>query len=149
MNKTGSPSRSGDSEPGAEGPGPKQLSPESAQTGALVRALQETMKDALNDLRNDIREVRTDLKDIRNEINKIEPAAAKSIREEFHKLLLIFGGGFIAVIAVFGWGYTRLDDHMLENTKASTKDETKLDDLIARIPPVQASPSRAASPKGP
>jgi hypothetical protein len=59
-------------------------------------------------------------------------------------LLYVFGAGFVALVAVFGWGYSRLDDRFTRADerresmeKTLTRIETKLEDLLQRIPPVQ------------
>jgi hypothetical protein len=123
----------GETEPPLEGGAPPSLSPTAAQTGVLVRALQEGLRDSVTDLRREISELK------------------RSTDGDYHRLLYIFGAGFIAIVVLFAWGYTRLEDRFitvsdklsdqiesLQNT--TVKVDTKLGDLLERIPPAVTRP---------
>ena len=118
----------GDTEPPAEG-GPPPLSPAAAQTGVLVRALQDGLRDSVSDLRREISELKA------------------HAHTDYNHLLYIFGAGFIAIAVLFGWGYSRLEDRFFNVStkiddrlgsleKAVIKVDTKLGDLLERIPPI-------------
>ena len=107
---------------------PPSVSTNAAQTGTLVRAVQDALRESTADFRRDISEIRG------------------HSRGDFYRLLYIFGAGFVALAIVFGWGYSRLEDRFtavstkIEDKvdsleKALIKVDTKLDDLLARIPP--------------
>ncbi|SRR5579883_2097478 len=112
--------------PDSAGSGARDLSAHTAQTGHLVRALHEGLRDAVSDFREDIAGIRD------------------HHRADYWRLLYVFGAGFVALVAVFGWGYSRLDDRFTRADerresmeKTLTRIETKLEDLLQRIPPVQ------------
>lgn len=44
--------------------------------------------------------------------------------------------GFLILAGLFIYGYDRLDDRIADIIKTTTKIDTKLDDLLLRIPPV-------------
>jgi hypothetical protein len=101
-----------------------------AQTGALVRALQEALKESNANLRQDMSEIKT------------------HTRADYHRTIYMFGAGFVLICCLFGWGYTRVDDHLsaaasrLDDKIATlsttaTRIDTKMEDLLARMPPVQ------------
>lgn len=54
---------------------------------------------------------------------------------DFKWLVTIFGLGFVALATMFIVGYMRLEDRLDPLSISNTKIETKLDDLLARIPP--------------
>jgi hypothetical protein len=114
---------------------PPPISPHAAQTGALVRAIQDALKDSIAELKREISETRT------------------HSREDFHRLLYIFGAGFVAIAVLFAWGYSRLEDRFIAvstkiddkvDTLSNTviKVDTKLGDLLERIPPAQTQVPR-------
>jgi ABC-type transporter Mla subunit MlaD len=127
--------------PRGEGPPPPRslegaapdISAQAAQTRQLVQALENALRDSMADLRKDVGEIK-----------------ARS-HADYHRLLYIFGAGVAALVAVFGWGYNRLDDRLIAvgdkitdraaiiSTDLARIDQ-KLDDLIARIPPVPTPP---------
>jgi hypothetical protein len=57
-----------------------------------------------------------------------------------------FAGGIILVVTLVLNVYSKLDDRIQTLSTTSTRTETKLDDLIARIPPTRAARSRPAAP---
>ncbi|HVT56033.1 MAG TPA: hypothetical protein VHD34_08295, partial [Xanthobacteraceae bacterium] len=60
--------------------------------------------------------------------------------------LLLVGGGIIASFVLLASmmiaGYFRLEDKIQIISTAQTRIETKLEDLLARIPPMQTPPRR-------
>jgi hypothetical protein len=91
---------------------------------AQTRQIVEAVKASIADLASDV-------KDIRN--------------YRYTDLLLhigAFAGGIILVVTLVLNVYSKLDDKIQTLSTASTRMETKLDDLIARIPPVQTQPPR-------
>jgi hypothetical protein len=59
----------------------------------------------------------------------------KDIKTEFRWLMAGFAVGFLALGGMFIAGYLRLEDRIDPVTISTTRIETKLDDLLARIPP--------------
>lgn len=120
-------------EPPSDGAAP--ISPHAAQTRMLASALESTLRDCLVDLRRDVA-------DLRREVGALTLRAS----DDFRNLLYIFGAGFVLVTGILAVGYFRLDDRLsteLSKTNeqvssigtTTTKIDTKLDDLLARIPP--------------
>ena len=64
----------------------------------------------------------------------------KAIRDYRYTDLLLhigaFAGGIILVVTMMVAAYFRLDDKLSAVSTSNTKIETKLEDLLARIPPV-------------
>jgi hypothetical protein len=86
-------------------------------------------------------EFRDDIKDIKSEQ-----------KSDFRIVLAMFGAGFVILGGMLFVGYFRLDDRMgrLEDkvnatTSALVRIDTKLEDLLARIPPTQ-TPAPARRP---
>lgn len=51
--------------------------------------------------------------------------------------------GFLILAGLFMYGYNRLDDRVMDITKIINKADTKLEDLLSRIPPaVTPTPSK-------
>jgi hypothetical protein len=116
---------------------PTQLNSDAVRTGQMVRAVQAAVRDGLSDIKTDLVRIES-----RGDAH-------------FHRLLLIFGAGFLAVASAFGWGYTRMDDHIVASTSRledkitrledklatlgnnQTRTDQKLQDLLDRVPPVQ------------
>jgi hypothetical protein len=133
------PRRVEGSEPPPAGPPPF---PGAAQTGMLVRALE----DALVDPRKDITNLQT------------------STRTDFWRLLCSFAAGFVLLATMLVVGYHWLDDRIivqsarLEDRIAKTDDrvnslgslltrvDQKLQDLLDRIPPQPVAPPQPAAP---
>jgi hypothetical protein len=118
--------------PSSEG-GPINLTRESGQTRQLVQALETALRDSMAELHKEVAEIKT------------------RSHTDYHRLLYIFGAGVAALIAVFGWGFARLDDRLIaigdrlsdrvaEVATSQARTDQKLDDLIARIPPVPSPP---------
>jgi hypothetical protein len=116
-----------------EGAAP-DISAQAAQRRQLVTALENALRDSMADLRKDMGEIKT------------------RSHADYHRLLYIFGAGVAAIIAVFGWGYTRLDDRLIAVSDGVSdrvavvgtdlaRTDQKLDDLIARGPPTAQTPT--------
>ena len=90
-------------------------------------------------------------------VDTVEQAVAKSMRDGKNSdllfLLSTFAAGFVLLAGMLIFGYLRIDDKLtsLDSktsgkvdglTVTSTRIETKLEDLLQRIPPVQAAPPR-------
>jgi hypothetical protein len=122
-------------DPSPEG-GPVKLSPESRQTGQIVRAVQDAVHQGL-------REVRADL-------SRVETRA----HTDYFRTLGAFALGFVAlasmVIQAYRWGHEdlsaasvrlegrieKLDDRMVAISSNLTRTDQKLQDLSDRVPPV-------------
>jgi hypothetical protein len=92
----------------------------SAQTGQIIRNFEETLKV----LRDDSREIRG------------------RVHTHFLVLIAAFATGFLVLAGMLITGYFRMDDRTTKledrlNTRgiSNAKIETKLDDLLQRIPP--------------
>lgn len=88
-------------------------------------------------LEEHIREIKDDIKDIKEHRHS-----------DFMITMSIFATGFLLLAGMLIFGYFRLDDKLDTKTKelvdktdamelTTTKIDTKLDDLLQRIPPVQ------------
>jgi hypothetical protein len=68
-------------------------------------------------------------------------ANVKEIRDyrytDLWRHLAAFAAGIVLVVGMLIAGYFKIEDKIQILSTASTRMETKLDDLIARIPPVQ------------
>jgi hypothetical protein len=87
-----------------------------AQTRLLIKAIEDTVKD----LKDDVRDI-------------------KSHRHSDLILhLSVFVAGFLVLGGMLIAGYFRLDDRIDKLTETSIRVDTKLEDLLQRLPPVQA-----------
>lgn len=93
-----------------------------AQTRLLIKAIEDSLKD-----------LKDDVKDIKSH---------RHTDFVFH--ISIFGAGFLLLAGMLIFGYFRLDDRVSKLSDTSIRVDTKLGDLLERIPPVQAP---APSPK--
>ena len=93
---------------------PTDLSPGIAQTRVIVRAVQESLSD-----------VKTDLREI-----------TKKEHDHFLLLLKIFGAAFVLLSGMLIFGYFRLEDRVVSLDASSIRIDTKLEDLLQRIPPI-------------
>lgn len=99
------------------------LPPDIAGAGQ-TRLLIKAVEDAVQGLKEDVRDI-------------------KSHRHSdfvFH--ICIFGGGFLVLAGMLITGYMKLDDRLMAITNTSIRAETKLEDLLQRIPPVPTPPAR-------
>lgn len=88
-------------------------------------------------LEEHIREIKDDMKEIK-----------RHRHSDFVLTITIFAAGFLLLAGMLIFGYFRLDDKVFTNTKevgdkvdalvvTTTKIDTKLEDLLQRIPPLQ------------
>ena len=97
----------------------------SAGTG-ITRLLIGAVEDAVKELKGDVREI-------------------KSHRHsDFVYYVSIFAMGFLMLSGMLIFGYFKLDDKIVSLSNTSIRVETKLEELLRRIPPTPtpASPSR-------
>lgn len=99
---------------------PKNISQGAAQAGQIIRGIQDSLSA-----------VQLDIKDLRREAH-----------HDFWSLLKTFGAGFIILGGMLIYGYFRLEDQITALDRTLIKVETKLDDLLQRIPPVPTPPKR-------
>jgi hypothetical protein len=86
------------------------------QTRLIVEAVKES-----------VAELKSDVKDIRS--HRVSDLV-------WHVSTL--AAGFVLLAGMMIAAYFKIDDKISDISKASTRIETKLDDLVQRIPPVQA-----------
>jgi len=91
-----------------------------AHTQAIVKSLEANIADIKSDIR--------DIKGYRH--------------SDFVYLITLFAGGFVFLCGLFIAGYLRLDDKVDRLTQTSIKIETKLEDLLLRIPPAITPPPK-------
>lgn len=90
------------------------------QTRLLIKAIEDSLKD----LKDDVREI-------------------KSHRHSdfvFH--ITIFGAGFLILAGMLITGYLKLDERITNLTNVSIRIDTKLEDLLQRIPPIPPTQKR-------
>lgn len=92
---------------------PPNVSAETRQTRLIVKAVEDTVSD-----------IKGDIKDI------------KSYRHsDFVYIISIFGIGFMTLAAMIVVAYLRIDDKLTAINNNAIRTETKLDDLLRRVPP--------------
>ena len=101
---------------------PTEMGGNAAQTRLLINAIESQVAD----LRSDVK----DIKDHRH--------------PDFVWMITVFGGGFLFLLIAFAYGYLNVANKIdTQIAKTAERDvtlariETKLDDLIARVPPIQ------------
>lgn len=107
---------------------PPDLSANAGQARLVVKALEDS-----------IGEIKTDIKDIKSHRHS-----------DFVWLITVFAAGFLMLAGLFWNGYSRIDDKFErladkidKLTASSIRSDTKLEDLLQRIPPaVTPSPKR-------
>lgn len=89
-------------------------------TQAIVRSLE----GSISEIKEDVRDIKTNR------------------HSDFVYLITVFAGGFLLLAGLFGFGFFRMDDKFdklsekLDNlTTINIRSETKLEDLLQRIPP--------------
>ena len=85
------------------------------QTRMIVDAVKES-----------VAELKADVKDIKGHRHT-----------DFVWIIGVFATGFLVLLGAMATAYLRLDDKVSELSKSQTRMETRLEDLIARIPPAQ------------
>jgi hypothetical protein len=99
---------------------PTDLSAGAAQTRLIIRSLQ----DSLRDVKVDVQEIKV------------------GVHSDFRLLLKIFGGAFVLLAGMLIFGYFRLEDKISTLNASSIRVDTKLEDLLQRIPPIPTPPKR-------
>jgi hypothetical protein len=107
---------------------PPDLSANAGQARLVVKALEDS-----------IGEIKTDIKEIKSHRHS-----------DFVWLVTVFAAGFLLLAGLFGFGYFRVDDKferltdkLDKLTASSIRADTKLEDLLQRIPPaVTPAPKR-------
>lgn len=110
-----------------EGEAPRQMAnvppPELAGAGQ-TRLLIKAVEDAVSDLKSDVKDI-------------------KSHRHsDFVWLVTVFALGFVALATMIVTSYIRLEDKISALSNTSIRVDTKLEDLLQRIPPVPSQPPR-------
>jgi hypothetical protein len=73
-------------------------------------------------------------------VRALESKVAEHRHSDFVFMISVFGVGFIALAGMLIVGYFRLDDRISGLSEKMTRTETKLEDLLARIPPIPTPP---------
>jgi hypothetical protein len=88
------------------------------QTRLLIKAIEDTVAE----LKTDVREI-------------------KSYRHtDFLYVITMFAAGFLLLAGMLVFGYFRLDERLVSATATLIRVDTKLEDLVRRIPPVPTPP---------
>jgi hypothetical protein len=100
---------------------PPAVAPNMAQTGHFIRTFEST----LNEMKADVVIIKG------------------NHHSDFRLLITYFAGGFLLLAGMLIFGYFRLDDHYTKLDDkinsvviSNTRVDTKLDDLLQRIPPI-------------
>jgi hypothetical protein len=108
------------SSPPGPGVGQPKASRNVSPAAGEARVVLETVQASIKEIQQDIREIR-------------------SFRHtDFTWTVTIFGLGFLLVAGMLIVGYFRLDDRLARLSESSIRTETKLEDLLQRIPAVPA-----------
>ena len=89
----------------------------------------------VRDLRStsDIRLVMIEVARVEERVNVLIESN-KETKADFRWTWTGFVAGFLILAGLFMYGYNRLDDRIVDLTKATTRIDTKLDDLLLHIP---------------
>jgi hypothetical protein len=115
-------------EPDKNSAGSYDISQATAQTRQIINALDPTLRD------------------LRKEVGDTKDA----IHKELRNILYVFGAGFLVIGGMIIAGYFRLDDRIVAMSgkyddriqaisNTGIRVDTKLEDLLQRIPPVQTA----------
>jgi hypothetical protein len=96
------------------------VSGESGQTRLLINAVEATLK-----------ELKDDVKDVKSHRHS-----------DFVYTVSMFAVGFMLLAGMLVYGYFRIDDKVTSLSNTLTRVETKLEDLLQRIPPIPTPPRR-------
>jgi hypothetical protein len=110
---------------------PPDMSAAAAQTRIIAKEVVQAVELSLNDVKTSVGEIKIDI---------------KTIRDNRWRDFMWHIAALVAAFFVFGtmlvMAYFRLEDKIALLSISNTRLETKLDDLIARIPPVVTPPRR-------
>jgi hypothetical protein len=96
------------------------ISGATAQTRLVIIAIEASIKD----LKDDVREIKSNR------------------HSDFVYMISVFAAGFLLLAGMLIAGYLRLDDRIVELTKSSVRVDTKLEDLLQRIPAIPTPPPK-------
>jgi hypothetical protein len=106
---------------------PPDLSANAGQARLVVKALEDS-----------ISEIKAEIKEIKSHRHS-----------DFVWLVTVFAAGFLVLAGLFGFGYFRIDDKFERLTDkidkltvSSARSDTKLEDLLQRIPPAVTPPPK-------
>ena len=116
----GTPSQEGETPRQVAAVTPRDVSPTTPQPRALVKALEDSLKDVKDDVR--------DIKSHRH--------------SDFVTNMVIFSAGFVLLAGIIIAGYFRLDDKLERLSNSSVRVDTKLEDLLQRIPAIPTPPPK-------
>jgi len=117
-----------DAEPPRQFPNvpPPDMSVAAAQTRLIAKEVVQAVEFSVHDLKTGVEEIKGDV---------------RTIKDHRWTDFMWHLAALIAALVIIGTGmvsaYFRLEDKIAALSTASTRIETKLDDLLARIPPVQ------------
>ena len=100
------------------------VAPNMSGGSGQTRLIVEAVKEGLSDVKRDIK----DIKDYR--------------QSDFKYIIGMFAAGFVLLAGMIFTVYMKIDDKLTTIIQSTIKTETKLDDLIQRIPPAQTPPPR-------
>ena len=107
---------------------PTEISPNSGPARVIAEAIAK-----------DITEIKSGVNDLKN-----------NRRDDFIKLLMIYGAGFVFLAGMIVSSYLLLDNKISSVSDLGIRVDTKLEELIKRIPPVQTPvPTPAPAPQRP
>lgn len=106
---------------------PTDLAASTVHTRQLVRALEENLK-----------ELKEDVKVIKGHSHT-----------DFRWIITVFGAGFLILAGMTVTGYFRLDDKIGTLVNETIRVDTKLEDLLQRIPIIQTPVIPTQTPKQP
>jgi hypothetical protein len=122
-----------DSVPPAQFPNvpPPDMSGTAAQTRIIAKEVVQAVESSLNDVKTNIAEIKSDIKTIKDH---------RWTDFMWHIAALVACFAVIATAIVTS--YFRLEDKIATLSTSNTRLETRLDDLIQRIPPIPTSVPR-------
>jgi hypothetical protein len=110
--------------------------PQSTEPGPTTPGIVQDMRNT-----SDIRLVMIEVGKVEERVNFLIEDN-KSHRADFRLTWGALVAGFLVLAGLFLYGYNRLADKFEETTKAVTKVDTKIDDLILRLPPAANAPAQ-------
>ena len=126
---------------------PASLSAETGQTRIVMtemRAINARIGDLsdqhkrASDKLDRVAELAATVTHIKGEVSEVKAHA----RSDFRFILLIFGGAFIVLGGMILTSYLRLEDKAEALVTSTQRVDTKLGDLLSRIPPAPTPPQR-------
>jgi hypothetical protein len=103
---------------------PNVLPPNISADAGYVRIIVNAIEENVKELRNDVREINSQR------------------HPDFIFYISIFAAGFVVLAGMMIVGYLKLDDKIGELDRRLIRVDTKLEDLLQRIPPIPTPPIR-------